>query len=67
MITASKNILKRIIGVILVVFGLVALIIPFFPFAWVAFVGLELLGLRVLFLDRVRTWWKGEHGHKAGN
>jgi len=67
MIAAPKNILKRIIGVILVIFGLVALVIPFFPFAWVAFVGFELLGFRVLFLDKMRMWWKGDREYKARN
>ncbi len=47
---------RRTIGALLVIFGLVALVIPFFPFAWVAFIGLELLGLRALFLEKIRSW-----------
>lgn len=59
MITGSIRILKRIVGVILVIFGIIALLIPFFPFAWVAFVGLEFLGIRTLFWDKIRARWKG--------
>ena len=47
---------RRAIGIGLVVFGLVALAIPFFPFAWVGFIGLELLGLRVLLQERIKRW-----------
>lgn len=47
---------RRAIGIGLVVFGLIALVIPFFPFAWVGFLGLELLGLRVLLQEKVRSW-----------
>lgn len=50
----SKYLFKRIFGVFLVIFGLVALVIPFFPFAWVAFIGFELLGFRVLLLDNIK-------------
>ena len=41
-----KVITKKIIGVILIIVGLLALFTPFTPGSWVALIGLELLGIR---------------------
>ncbi|MBI4132481.1 MAG: VTT domain-containing protein [Candidatus Sungbacteria bacterium] len=54
---------RKVIGVALVVFGFIALLIPFFPFAWVGFVGLEMLGLRTLFQDKIRSWRQRRRSH----
>lgn len=51
--------LKLIAGVALTIFGLVALVVPFFPFAWVALVGLELLGVRKSIWNRIKAWLPG--------
>lgn len=51
-------ILKRILGVLLVLFGLFALVTPFTPGAWLAFVGLELLGLSFLLPKVIREPWE---------
>jgi len=40
-----KTIIKKIIGVILVIIGLFALVTPFTPGSWLALIGLEMLGL----------------------
>lgn len=61
MILFSLKVLRVTAGVGLVVFGFIALLIPFFPFAWVAFIGLELLGIRLAFWSKIKTWlwsWK---------
>ena len=50
--------LRRVLGVVLVIFGLIALALPLFPFAWVGLVGLKLLGVPLPFEDRVRAWWR---------
>lgn len=52
------QITKKILGILLVVFGLIALLVPFFPFAWVVFVGFELLGVRVIFGDKIKLWFR---------
>lgn len=44
------------VGVFLVAFGFVALLLPLFPFAWMGFIGLELLGLRTMFLGKIRAF-----------
>jgi protein-S-isoprenylcysteine O-methyltransferase Ste14 len=40
-----KTIIKKIVGVILVLVGLFALVTPFTPGSWLALIGLEMLGL----------------------
>ncbi|MSR76291.1 MAG: hypothetical protein EXS68_01725 [Candidatus Ryanbacteria bacterium] len=48
---------KKILGVILIIIGLAALVTPLTPGAWLAFVGLELLGIRLAAKDRVMAWF----------
>jgi len=43
-----KTIIKKIVGVILVLIGLFALVTPLTPGSWLALIGLELLGIRLL-------------------
>jgi uncharacterized protein YqgC (DUF456 family) len=50
--------IKKAIGVILILVGLAALITPFTPGSWLIFVGLELLGLRMLFWDKTKAWFQ---------
>ncbi len=46
------------LGIALIIFGFIALLIPFFPFAWVAFIGFELLGLGALLRGKIKAWFK---------
>jgi hypothetical protein len=48
-----KNILKKTIGVILIIIGLAALVTPFTPGSWLALIGLELLGFGFLLENRI--------------
>ncbi len=48
-----KNIIKKTIGVILIILGLIALVTPFTPGSWLALIGLELLGFGFLLENRV--------------
>ncbi|OGI60643.1 hypothetical protein A2641_01940 [Candidatus Nomurabacteria bacterium RIFCSPHIGHO2_01_FULL_37_25] len=48
----DKPKVKKIVGVVLVFIGFIAFITPLTPGSWLAIVGLELLGLRILFLDK---------------
>ncbi|MBI2637795.1 MAG: hypothetical protein HYW88_02745 [Candidatus Sungbacteria bacterium] len=55
----GKPKLKKTIGAILVLVGLAALVTPLSPGSWLAIIGLELLGVRVLFFDKLKFWnWK---------
>jgi protein-S-isoprenylcysteine O-methyltransferase Ste14 len=47
-----KPVLKKIIGVILIVLGLAALVTPFTPGSWLALIGLQLVGLGFLLENR---------------
>jgi hypothetical protein len=48
-----KNILKKTIGVIFIVWGLVALVTPFTPGSWLAIIGLQMLGFGFLLENRI--------------
>lgn len=39
---------KKVLGIILIILGLAALVTPFTPGSWLAFIGLELLGIRIV-------------------
>ena len=53
---SAKKILRYTVGVILVLVGLLALLTPLTPGSWLIFVGLELLGLRILLRDKLLAW-----------
>ncbi len=48
-----RGVVKKVLGVILIILGIFALITPLTPGSWLAIVGLELLGLRVLFQEKI--------------
>ncbi len=50
--------IKKVVGVIFILIGFAALITPLTPGSWLAVIGLELLGLRILFFDKFRFWKK---------
>ena len=52
----AKKIVRITVGVILVILGLVALVTPLTPGSWLAVIGLEFLGLRVLLRNRMCAW-----------
>jgi hypothetical protein len=47
-----KVIIKKIIGVILIIVGLLALLTPLTPGSWLALIGMELLGIRMFFFKK---------------
>jgi len=57
-----KKTLRKILGVILVILGLAALLTPLTPGSWLALIGLELLGIRMLFERKL--FLKGERQQK---
>ena len=50
--------IKKIVGVVLIGIGFVALITPFTPGSWLIFVGLEFLGFRFLFWNKIKQYLK---------
>lgn len=58
--------IKTILGIFLIIFGIAGMILPILPGWWVAIIGLELLGWKLVF-DRKKPWlemiklkWKDE-------
>ena len=49
---------KKVVGVILILGGLASLFTPLTPGSWLAIIGLELLGVRILFFDKFKFWKK---------
>ena len=50
--------IKKVVGVVLILVGLAALVTPLTPGSWLAVIGLELLGVRILFSDKLLKFWK---------
>jgi hypothetical protein len=50
--------LQKVIGVILIIYGLLALLTPFTPGSWLAFIGLELLGFDLIFWTKIKAWFR---------
>lgn len=51
--TLTRPRVKKSLGIFLVIVGIIALIAPILPGAPIIFIGLELLGFRLLFLDKL--------------
>jgi hypothetical protein len=47
--------MKKVIGIIFILLGIAALVTPFTPGSWLVFVGLELLGVRIAFWEKIKT------------
>jgi uncharacterized protein YqgC (DUF456 family) len=54
----EKPKLKKVLGIILVVVGFVGIITPFTPWGVLFFVGLEFLGIRFIFIDKIKNYFK---------
>ena len=49
---------RKTTGVILVVIGLLSIITPFTPLGFLLLLGLEILGVRTLVWDKLKSWFK---------
>ena len=61
---------KKILGVVLIILGILALVTPLTPGAWLIFIGLEFFGIRLVAWERLKRWWltrkqRGGEGHDA--
>lgn len=48
------EVLKKILGILLIILGLFIFVTPFTPGSWLFFVGLELLGVRLVFWNKLQ-------------
>lgn len=60
--SVSRPRLRKIVGWLFVIIGFVALVAPIIPGAPLVFIGFELLGLRFIFIDKIRTLLKRKGG-----
>ncbi len=49
----SRNWLRKTIGILLIILGIIGLILPILPGALFAVLGLEFLGIRLAFFNRL--------------
>ena len=49
---------RRVTGVFFITVGLIALVTPFTPGSWLIFVGLETLGVHVVFWEKLAKRYK---------
>jgi hypothetical protein len=49
---SMKTIIKKVLGVILIIIGIAALLTPLTPGSWLALIGMELVGIRLAFFNR---------------
>jgi hypothetical protein len=59
--------IRIIIGVVLIILGLVALLTPFTPGSWLALIGLEYLGLRVILQRKLISLLPAKYRDKVRN
>jgi len=62
-----KAITRKILGVVLIVLGLLALVTPCSPGSWLALIGLELLGFSVLLEKKLLPLLKAPHRRRIRN
>lgn len=55
MLQKAKTTLRTIFGVFLIVFGIAGMILPILPGWWVALIGLQILGWKLV-IDRQKPW-----------
>jgi hypothetical protein len=60
-----KRLVKKGVGVALVLLGFLALVTPLTPGSWLIPIGLEFLGLRILLEDRLRGWAASRPGTRT--
>lgn len=57
----QSAVVKKIIGILLVLIGLIALVTPFTPGSWLIIIGLELLGFRMLYWNKIKSRFFGKN------
>lgn len=51
----AKTTIRIVFGIFLIIFGLAGMILPILPGWWVALIGLEILGWKLV-IDRHKPW-----------
>ena len=48
---------KKFLGILFIILGLISIITPLTPFGILFFIGLELLGIRFILVDKIKKWY----------
>lgn len=51
----TKKVIRRTVGIFLIVFGIAGIILPILPGWWVILIGLEILGWKLI-INRHKPW-----------
>lgn len=62
-----RRTLRIVIGIVLIVLGVLALLTPLTPGSWLALIGLEILGLRILLERKIISLVPHKYRRKARN
>jgi len=62
-----RRTLKIVLGIVLIVLGVLALLTPLTPGSWLALIGLEILGLRLLLERKLISILPQKYRQKARN
>jgi len=62
-----RKIVRIVLGVVLMILGVLALLTPFTPGSWLALIGLELVGLRLVFERKLLSWLPQKYRAKLKN
>ena len=60
-----RRILKIVLGILLIILGVLALLTPLTPGSWLALIGLEILGLRILLERKIISLLPQKYRQKA--
>jgi hypothetical protein len=56
--------MKKVVGVLFIILGILALVTPFTPGSWLVFVGLEILGVRIAFWEKIKAAFNKKTDHE---
>ena len=62
-----KRILRKFLGIVLIILGFVALVTPFSPGSWLMLIGLEILGFGFLLEGKLSRLLKSKHKGRFEN
>ncbi|MBX4189462.1 hypothetical protein KW785_02600 [Candidatus Parcubacteria bacterium] len=64
-IWANNPRFRKVVGIILVVFGFIGIVTPFTPWGFLFFVGLGILGIRFALVEKVVAKLKGRRKDRS--
>ena len=56
----EKPKLRKFAGIILIILGILVYIVPFVPSTWMIFVGLEFLGVKMIFQNKIKLFFQNK-------